>query len=161
MNYCIWLTGLRCKRMTHINSYQCQVETSNEEFSPPISQSLQPVPCRARPQLCRPLGRHHPCTEGAAEAALTGAASESGIMTHSFTPGPQETLTTSPAKCEPGGEELKRTQWKVQRNSLGHASTHQRCVTSHAFRNASLLIQRGWAWNGTPHHRHLDITYST
>lgn len=83
-----------------------------------------------RAQLCHPLGRHHPCTEGAAKAALTGAASELGIVTHSFTLGPQEILTTSPAKCEPGGEELKRTQRKVPRSILGHASTPEG-VSSH------------------------------
>lgn len=75
-------------------------------------------PVSARPRLCRPLGRRHPRTEGAAEAALTGAASESGIMTHSFAPGPQETLTTSPAKCEPGGEELKKEAVKWYREAF-------------------------------------------
>lgn len=99
---CTWLTN-RAKILVHINSYQFQVEISKWDMIQSVSQScrqqrlwLQTSPMSGRTQLCCPLWRHHPCTEGAAKAALTGAASQLGIMTHLFILWPQEILTTSP-----------------------------------------------------------------
>lgn len=73
----------------------------------------------------------HRCAEGAAKVALTGAASELVIMMHLFTVVPEEILTTSHPKCEPGGEELKRDTVKGAGRHSGPCIYSQRRVVSH------------------------------